>query len=81
MHPARRACQTGYIHSMSRSIRAAERKPTEPEIELKLVSLAQLAQLILAGEFVLQLHIGTVLVAGLGGYIDLGAFEAIQRGV
>ena len=40
---------------------SAERKPTEPEIELKLVSLAQLALLILAGEFVLQLHIGTVL--------------------
>ena len=51
---------------------SAERKPTEPEIELKLVSLAQLAQRILAGEFVLQLHIGTVLIAGLRGYIDLG---------
>ena len=61
---------------------SAERKrPTEPGIELKLVSLAQLAQLILAGEFVLQLHIGTVLLAGLRGYIDLGALQAIQRGV
>jgi len=28
-----------------------------------------------------QLHIETVLVAGLRGYIDLGAFQAIQRGV
>jgi len=56
---------------------SAERKPIEPGIELKLVSLAQLAQLILAGEFVLQLHIGAVLVAGLRGYIDLGAFHAV----
>ena len=56
---------------------SAERKPTEPGIEIKLVSLAQLAQLMLAGEFILQLHIGAVLVAGLRGYIDLGAFQAV----
>ena len=31
---------------------SAKRKPTEPAIEIKLVSLAQLAQLTLAGEFV-----------------------------
>ena len=71
------------VHSFSVEIdSSAERKrPTEPGIELKLVSLAQLAQLILAGEFILQLHIGTVLLAGLRGYIDLGALQAIQRGV
>jgi ADP-ribose pyrophosphatase len=55
----------------------AERKPTEPGIELRLVSFAELAQLILAEEFVLQLHIGAVLVAGLRGYIDLGALQAV----
>jgi 8-oxo-dGTP pyrophosphatase MutT (NUDIX family) len=58
-----------------------ERKPTEPGIELKLVSPAQLAELILAEEFVLQLHIGAVLLAGLRGYIDLGAFRNFQTGV
>ena len=57
------------------------RKPTEPGIELKLVSPAQLAELILAGEFVLQLHIGAVLLAGLRGYIDLGAFRNVPTGV
>ena len=55
-------------------------KPTEAGIEVKLVSLAQLAELILAGEFVLQLHIGAVLLAGLHGYIDLGAFRTIRSG-
>jgi ADP-ribose pyrophosphatase len=60
---------------------SAERNPSEPGIELKLVSPAQLAELILAGEFVLQLHIGAVLLASLRGYIDLGSFQAIQRSV
>jgi ADP-ribose pyrophosphatase len=57
----------------------AERKPAEPGIELKLVSLGQLAEQILAGEFVLQLHIGAVLLAGLRGYIDLGALHGIPK--
>jgi hypothetical protein len=81
MRLVRRACPIGCIHSNVEIDPSAERKPTEPGIELKLVSLAQLAQLMLAGEFVLQLHIGAVLVAGLRGYIDLGAFQAVQRGV
>jgi ADP-ribose pyrophosphatase len=51
----------------------------EPGIEHKLVSPAQLAKQILAGEFVLQLHIGALLLAGLRGYIDLGAFQIIQK--
>jgi ADP-ribose pyrophosphatase len=58
----------------------AESKPTEPGIELKLVSLPQLTELILAGEFVLQLHIGALLLAGLRGYIDLGAFQIFRTG-
>jgi ADP-ribose pyrophosphatase len=53
----------------------AESRPAEPGIELKLVTPAQLAQLILAGEFVLQLHLGALLLAGLRGFIDFGAFR------
>ena len=49
--------------------------PAEPGIELKLVSPAELAGLILSGEFVLQLHIGALLLAGLRGYIDLGTLK------
>jgi hypothetical protein len=69
------------VHALGCYAPCTSRLSNRSEIELNLVSLAQLAQLILAGEFVLQLHIGTVLVAGLSGYIDLGAFEPIQRGV
>jgi ADP-ribose pyrophosphatase len=56
-------------------------KPAEPGIELKLVSPVQLAEQILAGEFVLQLHIGALLLAGLHGFIDLGTFQIIREGV
>lgn len=45
---------------------------TEAGIELKLVTPQELAALILAGEFVLQLHIGSLLLAGLRGHIELG---------
>ena len=54
-------------------------KKTETAIELKLVMPKELAALILAGEFVLQLHIGAILLAGLRGYIDLGAFQAAGK--
>lgn len=56
-------------------------KPAEPGIEPKWVSPAQLAELILSGEFVPQLHIGALLLAGLRGYIDLGALQRAQKGV
>src|SRR5262245_61704672 len=59
----------------------AQGKPAELGIELKLVSPAQLAEQILGGEFVLQLHIGAVLLAGLHGYIDLGAFQINRKRV
>jgi ADP-ribose diphosphatase len=55
--------------------RAAAWQP-EAGIEVKLVSPAQLAELILNGEFVLQLHIGALLLAGLRGFIDLGTLIA-----
>jgi 8-oxo-dGTP pyrophosphatase MutT (NUDIX family) len=44
---------------------------TEAGIELKLVTPRELAVLILAGEFVLQLHIGALLLAGMRGHLDL----------
>jgi ADP-ribose diphosphatase len=50
-------------------------QPAEPGIVLKLVSPAELAGLILSGEFVLQLHIGALLLAGLRGHIDLGMLK------
>jgi ADP-ribose pyrophosphatase len=56
-----------------------EGKPTEAGIEVKLVSPAQLAELIVTGEFVLQLHIGAILLAGLRAYIDLGALQGVQK--
>jgi 8-oxo-dGTP pyrophosphatase MutT (NUDIX family) len=59
----------------------AEVNRTESGIEVKLVSTAQLAEQIHAGEFVLQLHIGALLLAGLHGYIDLGAFQIVRNGV
>lgn len=54
--------------------------PTSPSgieagIELKLVSTNELATLILSKEFVLQLHIGALMLAGMYGYIDLSAFR------
>jgi|ERR1700730_6297615 ADP-ribose diphosphatase len=47
----------------------------EAGIELKLVTPNELAALILADEFDHQLHIGSILLAGMRGYLDLGAFR------
>ncbi len=70
------------VHSFFAEIDSIpEGKQAEPGIELKLVSPAQLAEQILAGEFVLQLHIGAVLLAGLRGFIDLGALRILRKGV
>jgi 8-oxo-dGTP pyrophosphatase MutT (NUDIX family) len=52
----------------------AENAPTEAGIELRLVTPAELAALIRSGEFTLQLHIGALMLAGMRGFIDLGAF-------
>jgi len=46
----------------------------EQGIELRLVTPAEIAGLIRSGEFALQLHVGALLLAGLRGHIDLGAF-------
>lgn len=48
---------------------------TEPGIELKLLTPQELTTLILAGEFVLQLHIGAVLLAAMRGYLDLASLR------
>ena len=61
------------VHSFF--VEAGERgEPSEAGIEVRLVSPVELAALIRSGEFVLQLHIGALLLAGMWGYIDLGAF-------
>ncbi len=48
---------------------------TEAGIETKLVTPAELGALIRSGEFVLQLHIGALLLAGLAGHLDLAALR------
>jgi 8-oxo-dGTP pyrophosphatase MutT (NUDIX family) len=53
----------------------AEGQTTEEGIEVRLVTPEELAGLIRSGEFVLQLHIGALFLAGIRGHIDLGAFE------
>jgi len=45
----------------------------EPGIESRLVTPKELGRLILAGEFVLQLHIGAVLLAVMRGHLDLAS--------
>jgi ADP-ribose pyrophosphatase len=65
------------IHSFFVETRAhAPEQPAEAGIELRLVTPAELAGLIQSGEFVLQLHIGAILLAGLRGHLDLGEFQA-----
>lgn len=53
---------------------APQGEPMEAGIEMQLVSPAELARLIRGGEFVLQLHIGALMLAGMRGFIDLAAF-------
>lgn len=53
----------------------SEQSTIEPGIELKLVTAHELAVLILRGEFVLQLHIGALMLASMRGYLDLGALR------
>jgi ADP-ribose diphosphatase len=52
-------------------------KPPRPRscIELKLVTPYELATLILSGEFVLQLHIGALMLAGMRGHFDLAVLR------
>ena len=52
----------------------------EPGIELKLVTPQELGTLILAGEFILQLHIGALLLAAMRGHLDYLAFRQKDPG-
>jgi ADP-ribose pyrophosphatase len=52
-----------------------ENPAVEPGIELNLATPQELLALILAEEFVLQLHIGALLLAGMRGYVDLASFR------
>jgi hypothetical protein len=47
----------------------------EVGIELKLVTPHELAALIPSGEFVLQLHIGALMLADMRGHLDLAALR------
>jgi len=51
----------------------------EPGIEVRFVTPAEIAELTAQGEFVLQLHLGALLLAGLHGHLDLSAFAASER--
>ena len=68
------------VHSFFVEAAPRGEKPlTEAGIDLKLVTPRELTELILSGEFVLQLHIGAILLAGLRGHIDLGAFGSPRK--
>ncbi|MGH6728098.1 MAG: NUDIX hydrolase [Pseudolabrys sp.] len=71
---------SNYLHSffVETDVRNDEHR-IEAGIELKLVTPAELAALILSGEFMSQLHIGTVLLAGMAGHLDLAAFSAAKH--
>ena len=65
------------VHSFFVETQARAGNPAiEPGIEVKLVTATELAALIRSGEFVLQLHIGALMLAGMRGHIDLAAFAA-----
>lgn len=53
------------------------RQKAEAGIEQRLVTAAELAGMIGSGEFLLQLHIGAILLAGMRGHIDLAAFAGV----
>jgi len=57
----------------------AEKHPQEAGIEVKRVTPKELAGLIRSGEFILQIHIGAILLAGLRGHIDLGGFGLSRK--
>ncbi len=50
-------------------------RPGEPGIEVRLVSPGELGGLIRSGGFVLQLHLGALLLAGMGGYLEMEALK------
>jgi 8-oxo-dGTP pyrophosphatase MutT (NUDIX family) len=63
------------VHSFFVETEAGPVTSPETGIEAKLVSPAELAALIRSGEFILQLHIAAILLAGMSGHIDLAPFS------
>ena len=60
------------IHSFFvETIESAPAREPETGLTVKLVSLAELAQMIRAGEFISQLHLGALLLAELHGFVTL----------
>jgi ADP-ribose diphosphatase len=57
---------------------AAAARAGEPGIEVRLVSPAELGGLIRSGAFVLQLHLGALLLAGMRGHVDLAALTGAR---
>ncbi len=53
-----------------------QKAAVEPGIEVRFVRPAELGKLTAAGEFVLQLHLGAIMLAGVRGYLDLSDFAA-----
>lgn len=70
---------SNHVHSffVETGERATGWRP-ETGIEVKMVTPMELAELILNGEFVLQLHIGALLLAGLRGFIDLRTLKVVR---
>ncbi len=48
----------------------------EPGIEVRCVSPAELTKLIATRKFILQLHLGAIMLAGVHGHLDLSDFAA-----
>ena len=63
------------VHSFFAETDPRERSTPENGIELRLVTPHELAALILTGEFVLQLHLGALLLAGMRGHLDLSTLR------
>ena len=67
------------IHSFFVEVGESAGTKTEADIELRLVTLEELTELVLDGQFTLQLHIGALLLAGMHGFVDLGALNPTGR--
>lgn len=64
------------VHSFFVETGPRSAAPAEAGIEVRTVTPAELAGLILSGDFALQLHVGALLLAGIRGHIDLGALAS-----
>src|SRR3989442_341470 len=62
---------TGRLNNRIHSFSVTPGSGRKPGVTVKLVSPAALVRLIKAGDFVSQLHIGTLLLAELHGFLSL----------